>query len=177
MCVCVHKHFNRSLSVRDLLNLCILNLNTAGVIFTTGSNHSHISDPQVQWVSNPVHTHWYIRTNWYTGSYTPRPFTGNGNALLSVTFPDQLLEWGNRNNYKECSLPTRQALHVDTNYSQTYMQVTVIMYHKHMVNTYLSATTLANPKSVSFMWPVLSSRMFSGLRSLTETGVHRREGE
>ena len=40
----------------------------------------------------------------------------------------------------------------------------------HPASTYLSATTLANPKSVSFMWPVLSSRMFSSLRSLEGTG-------
>ena len=33
-------------------------------------------------------------------------------------------------------------------------------------STYLSSSTLANPKSVSLMWPVLSRRIFSGFRSL-----------
>ena len=34
------------------------------------------------------------------------------------------------------------------------------------VVTHLSTSFLANPKSVSFTWPSLSSRMFSGFRSL-----------
>ena len=87
----------------------------------------------------------------------------SGTAQLSVPSPDHWLGWYG-------STLVLNVVYIPDSNCTDKSSYTDCVPQAHPSTTHLSATTLANPKSVSFMWPVLSSRMFSGLRSLEGRG-------